>query len=97
MIVNNLILLSIFIIKFKFAISDNCPDDFEQNILLKESNLSKIKCLISKGANVNYQSPDGLTPLIISVKMGNYKVASTLLEAGADVSFTKDGQTALIG
>jgi len=46
---------------------------------------------------VNYQSPDGLTPLIISVKMGNYKVASTLLEAGADVSFTKDGQTALIG
>ena len=97
MIKNNLILSLIFIIKFIFAISVNCPDDFEQNILLKESNLSKIKCLISKGANVNYQSPDGLTPLIISVKMGNYKVVSSLLEAGANVSVTKDGQTALIG
>ncbi|MCP6576570.1 ankyrin repeat domain-containing protein, partial [Klebsiella pneumoniae] len=56
------------------------------------SNITKIKELVLAGANVNYISPEGLTPLSCAESV---EVAQFLLSRGADVNATnEDGKTA---
>ncbi len=41
--------------------------------------------LISAGADVNYETPIGLTPLFVAVRAGNVAAVEALLEKGASV------------
>ena len=52
--------------------------------------------LISRGANVNLQNRDGMTPLMWAVLAGNIEMMKRLLDAGADITIKhSNGQTAL--
>ncbi|HGV5735560.1 TPA: ankyrin repeat domain-containing protein [Escherichia coli] len=62
-------------------------------LLIYGSNITKIKELVLAGANVNYVSPEGLTPLSCAESV---EVVQFLLSRGADVNATnEDGKTAL--
>jgi len=52
--------------------------------------------LLNKGADVNAESPDGATALIIAAENGHTKIAAELLDQGADVNAESDGYTALM-
>ena len=52
--------------------------------------------LISRGANVNLQNRDGMTPLMWAILAGNIEMMKRLLDAGADITKKhSNGQTAL--
>lgn len=52
--------------------------------------------LINHGANVNQETPDGITPLMRAAAEGNQEVAKLLIDRGADVNHKdKDSLTAL--
>ena len=52
--------------------------------------------LISRGANVNAKTSDGMTPLMWAVLAGNIEMMKRLLDAGADITIKhSNGQTAL--
>lgn len=62
-------------------------------LLLYGSNLSKIKELVLSGADVNYTSPEGLTPLACAETVD---VAAFLINRGADINaVNEDGKTPL--
>lgn len=62
-------------------------------LLLYGSNIIKIKELVLSGASVNYESPEGLTPLACAESV---EVAEFLIKRGADVNaMNSDGKTAL--
>jgi ankyrin repeat protein len=61
-----------------------------------EGNISNIKNLVNKGADVNARSDTGWTPLMYLSAIGNKEVASLLIEKGADVNQKNNqGQTPL--
>ena len=73
-------------------------------LLIYGSNITKIKELVLAGANVNYVSPEGLTPLSCGDVYKrqplscaeSVEVAQFLLSRGADVNaINEDGKTAL--
>ena len=52
--------------------------------------------LISRGANVNVKTREGMTPLMWAVLAGNIEMMKRLLDAGADITIKhSNGQTAL--
>ena len=52
--------------------------------------------LLSSGADVNYTTSDGTTPLMTAISNGNMKVARELLKRGADPSVRDNHGTTLI-
>ncbi len=61
-----------------------------------EPNLNLVNDLIVLGANVNWQSEDGQTPLHWAAWCGNEKISRMLIDAGANVNMQdKDGRTPL--
>lgn len=62
-----------------------------------KEDLTLIKALLSKGANINARIKDDVTPLIAAVESGNTTIVKTLIENGADVNLQiKKGVTALM-
>ncbi|CAF4065249.1 unnamed protein product [Rotaria sordida] len=53
-----------------------------------------VKYLIEKGADVNVQNFYGISPLFLCVESGNGKLVQALIEAGAHVNFTPEGELA---
>lgn len=66
----------------------------------KANQVSKMKALVEKGANVNATDANSIwehTPLIRAAKSGSYEAASFLLEKGAKIDlYNAAGSTALI-
>ena len=59
--------------------------------------LKKIKELIDKGADINYQTVNGFSPLIVGVSWHNHDVVEYLLKNGANVDLQDaSGWTSLI-
>ncbi len=55
-----------------------------------------VKLLLEVGANPNFKSLEGLTPLAIASRQGNTEIAKLLLARGADIKArTENGKTAL--
>ncbi len=52
----------------------------------KNNNLSKVRSLIDKGANVNFVGPDGKTPLHFAADNRNIEMVKLLLAKGANVN-----------
>lgn len=57
---------------------------------VKESNIENIKLVLEEGANVNYTTSQGYTPLYESVGTGNEEIVNILLEAGANIDVPGD-------
>ena len=51
--------------------------------------------LVDRGADLNYKSPEGVTPLILAVMSNNVQVAQYLLEKGAS-PFVKKNNLSLL-
>ncbi len=49
-----------------------------------KTNLEKVKMLVEAGANINYRTEYGTTPLKVSIVQDKYDIALYLLEKGAD-------------
>jgi ankyrin repeat protein len=61
-----------------------------------ENNFEIVKTLIEMGANINYTEEFGASPLMNSIKLGNYEMALLLLKHNADVDIKDvNGGTAL--
>src|SRR5271157_1353911 len=73
------------------------PLSSELDAAAKSGNLSKVKELLSQGADVNFRNNYGATPLIEASLRGYEAMVRTLLEHGADVGTadTVFGATAL--
>jgi ankyrin repeat protein len=56
---------------------------------------TRIDYLIERGADINTHDSQGLTPIMVAVKGGNYKLVRALLKHGADIdAVDNDGWTA---
>jgi len=61
-----------------------------------KGDLSRVSALLEKGAEVDYQDRNGLSPLLIASAYGYVDIVNALLEAGAEVNLqTPNGVTAL--
>jgi ankyrin repeat protein len=75
------------------------PWDDNYNLLLavNKSDTGNVKLLLSRGANVNTSTVDGVTPLMYAADNGNLDLVKTLINAGADINKKPfNGATALI-
>ncbi len=64
---------------------------------VEKGNVSKVKDLISRGANVNVKDKDGWTALIIASFEGHIEIAKELIANGTDVNAkANNGVTALV-
>ena len=86
---------------------DNYPYDnnyyFENNsellninhsllLTIKDKNIKKTLFYIKKGADVNYENKNGLTPLLCAIDINNIKIIDVLISYGAKVDvFNKNG------
>ena len=59
-------------------------------IYVKNENINEIKNAIKDGADVNYTTQQGYTPLYESVGTGNKEIVSILIEAGAKIDVDGD-------
>lgn len=50
------------------------------------ANLESVNYVLSKGANVNAQTPKGETALVLAIKKNKLAIVKKLVEAGADVN-----------
>ncbi|CAF4733985.1 unnamed protein product, partial [Rotaria sp. Silwood2] len=53
-----------------------------------------VKFLILKGAHVNVQNRYGVSPLLLCAESGNYELVQALVQAGANVNITPQGELA---
>ncbi|CAF4401919.1 unnamed protein product [Rotaria socialis] len=53
-----------------------------------------VKFLIQKGAHVNVQNRFGVSPLLLCAEAGNFEFVQALVQAGADVNITPQGELA---
>ena len=51
-----------------------------------ESSLEMVNLLLSAGANVNHESHNGVTALMVAVAASSAEIVRALLHAGADVN-----------
>ena len=72
--------------------SDLSQVEKNKNLLIyvKNENINEIKNAIEDGADVNYTTRQGYTPLYESVGTGNKKIVSILIEAGAKIDVDGD-------
>lgn len=64
---------------------------------IKSRDLTKIRCLINNGININTKDKDGWTALMHATDNGDNTIVRLLIELGADLDIQNDdGQTALI-
>jgi len=62
----------------------------------KNGNTQQLELLITRGAQVNHQNAEGITPLMVATFKNRYEVCQILLINGADVNAKdKEGNTAL--
>jgi hypothetical protein len=63
----------------------------------KKGNIEPIELLIEYGANIEYKTPNGNTPLTIAVLNGNYKLVKYMVEKGVSPNIkTKTGNSPFI-
>ena len=72
--------------------SDLSQVEKNKNLLIyvKNENINEIKNAIKDGADVNYTTQQGYTPLYESVGTGNKEIVSILIEAGAKIDVDGD-------
>ena len=72
--------------------SDLSQVEKNKNLLIyvKNENINEIKNAIEDGADVNYTTQQGYTPLYESVGTGNKEIVSILIEAGAKIDVDGD-------
>ncbi len=72
--------------------SDLSQVEKNKNLLIyvKNENINEIKNAIKDGADVNYTTRQGYTPLYESVGTGNKEIVSILIEAGAKIDVDGD-------
>ena len=72
--------------------SDLSQVEKNKNLLIyvKNENINEIKNAIEDGADVNYTTRQGYTPLYESVGTGNKEIVSILIEAGAKIDVDGD-------
>jgi uncharacterized protein len=62
----------------------------------RDGSIESVRALLAAGAEVNFQDPDGSTPLLVALMNGHWDAAKLLVESGADVnSWDWWGQTPL--
>lgn len=74
-----------------------CPHDASPlMIAVHLNNPGMIKLLLSRGANINLQNPNGVTALMDAAESGNIEAVKLLLNHNADVTIKdNDGRTAI--
>jgi ankyrin repeat protein len=76
------------LLKYGANIDDIGP--IEGNGLLhkavEQSNLDRINFLLSRNASIDLEMQNGMTPLMIAVKIGNFEIIKLLVGNGADVN-----------
>ena len=72
--------------------SDLSQVEKNKNLLIyvKNENINEIKNAIEDGADVNYTTRQGYTPLFESIFTGNKEIVKTLIEAGAKIDVLGD-------
>ena len=67
-------------------------DEKDKNLLqhVVNGNINEIKNAIENGADVNYTTGHGYTPLYESVGTGNKEIVSILIKAGAKIDIDGD-------
>ena len=72
--------------------SDLSQVEKNKNLLIyvKNENINEIKNAIEHGADVNYTTPEGYTPLYKSIFTGNKEIVKTLIEAKAKIDVDGD-------
>ena len=61
-----------------------------------QGNLSEIKKALSRGADVNYETLEGFSALVIASKNGHHKIVKLLIENRADIDALQTGKSALM-
>ncbi len=61
-----------------------------------EGDTAEVRTLLEEGANVNFRDVLGWTSLMLAVAAGHILTVGVLVEAGADLSASAQGQTALM-
>ncbi|CAF5160137.1 unnamed protein product [Rotaria magnacalcarata] len=59
-----------------------------------EDRVDVVKFLIEKGAHVNIQNRFGVSPLLLCAEVGNFELVQALVQAGANVNITPQGELA---
>ena len=70
----------------KIDTSGYFPGDLDYNLIIatEKNYMSEVKRLIEKGANVNAETWEGVSPLMYAVQNENIDIANFLLEKGSD-------------
>jgi ankyrin repeat protein len=77
------------------AVAQNAPAEGSMFLPSSTRPLEIAKLLIEKGADVNAQSKNGTTPLMVAATHNNPPMIGLLIESGADVALkNKQGKTA---
>ncbi len=66
------------------------------HLATQQENLGKVETLFNQGAEVNYRSNNGNTPLMYAVAKDNIPMAKLLLNQGAEVNQDNNGWTPLM-
>jgi len=95
-ITKKIIILNILILIFNNLFSQS-DIDFKLLVAANANNDTLIINLLSKGANPNATTADGITSLMYAAEKGNLNICKKLIDAGADVNLKpKWGSSALI-
>jgi ankyrin repeat protein len=81
------------------TIAGQSQDDSHDRLYsaIRANDLSQIKALLDKGANVNAEAPDGVTPLMAAAEIGSVEAMKMLIDRRADVNAQNGyGSTALM-
>lgn len=73
-----------------FAAIPSLADDLSEELLAqsRKGNVSAVKALLDKGADINSRSSYGQTPLFFACDRGHTELVKLLLDKGADVNAT---------
>ena len=94
----SLILFSLIISFDNFINKPKTQEQLNNELVeaIKSGNTISVKSLLKEGANVNYQSYKGYTPLILSAIYGKTNILNILIDAGANPNINdQNGQSPL--